>query len=136
MEKRLRQMFENIKELNPPNGFEVLVLKKIEKEKIKKVKRQLIFSYIGLSVSALFSIYTILNFGQLFLQSEFWNVFSLIFSDAMVVLKNWNVYIFSLLETFPAIYATVLLLPIFTMLISVNVFLNNKINSTHKYSGV
>ena len=129
-------MFKNIKELNLPVDFEFLLLAKIEKEKIGKAKRQLFFSYLGLGGSALFLAYAILNFGQLFLQSEFWNVFSLIFSDAMVVLKNWNVYIFSLLETFPTIYAAILLLPIFTMLISVNVFLNNKINSTHKYSGI
>ncbi len=136
MEERLKQMFENIKELDLPFGFESLLLARIEKEKIGRAKRQLIFSYFGLGGSVLFLTYAILNFGQLFLQSEFWNVSSLIFSDAVVVLKNWNIYIFSLLETFPTIYVAIFLLPIFTMLISVNIFLNNKINSTHKYSGI
>lgn len=73
-------------------------------------------------------------FGQAFLQSEFWAMLSLAFSDITTVAKNWDTFLMSLLETFPFVHAAILLAPVFLMLLSANFYFTNKANYKHKFS--
>ncbi len=133
MSNKLRQLFKNISEIDPPVVLAGFILSRIEKEKIRKAKRQLIFSYFGLGGSFALAIFAGIFFGQAFLQSEFWSMLSLIFSDIAVVAGNWDTFMQSLLETFPTVYTTILLVPIFTMLISANSYYNSKASYKHKF---
>jgi len=134
MSEKLKQLFQKISELNPPVALADFVFARIEKEKIKKAKRQLIFSYLGLFGSGALAIFALTIFGQAFWQSEFWTMLSLIFSDIAIVAKNWDTFFLSLLETFPVVHATILLVPVFVMLISINSYFTNKANYKHKFS--
>lgn len=133
MRRKLGQLFQDISELNPPTVLAGFIFSSIEKEKAKKAKRQMVFSYLGFVGSFVLAIYVGTNFGQTFLQSEFWTIFSLIFSDLFVVIGNWNSFGYSLLETFPVMHVTALLLPVFTLLISAKFYFANKFNLIHKY---
>jgi hypothetical protein len=134
MSKRLKKLCEGICELNPPKSLCGFIFAQIEKEKIRKVKRQLIFSYFGLGGSFVLAIFVGIIFGQAFLQSEFWTILSLVFSDIVIVMRNWDTFFLSLLETFPVAHAMILLVPIFLMLASASHYFNNKTNYRYKYN--
>jgi len=133
MSKRLKKLCEGICELNPPKSLCGFIFAQIEKEKIRKVKRQLIFSYFGLGGSFVLAIFVGILFGQAFLQSEFWTMLSLVFSDIAIVLKNWDTFFLSLLETFPTMHVIIFLVPVFMMLVSANFYLTNKASYKHKF---
>lgn len=134
MSNNLRKLCEGICEINPPDNLCGFILARIEKEKIRKAKRQLFFSYFGFAFSFFTAILGGILFGQAFLQSEFWTIASLIFSDILIVTKNLDTYALSLLETFPVAHATIFLVPIFLMLISANFYFINRANYKHKFS--
>jgi len=134
MEKKLRKLCEELSELDPPMSLCGFIFARIKKEKTRKAKRQLVFSYFGFAGSLILAAYVGTNFGQAFLQSEFWTMLSLVFSDLTIVVKNWNGFSYSLLETFPIMYTTALLLPVFLLLLSANFYVANKANLTHKYN--
>lgn len=120
--------------MDPPISLCGFIFARIKKEKARKAKRQLAFSYFGFASSFALAAYVGLNFGQAFLQSEFWSMLSLVFSDLTIVAKNWDGFGCSLLETFPIMHTIAMLLPILILLISANFYLNNRINLTHKYN--
>jgi hypothetical protein len=134
MSEKLRKICQCICELNPPRNLCGFILAKIEKEKIKQAKRQLIFSYLGLGTSVSLAIFALTIFGQAFWQSEFWTMLSLVFSDIAIVAKNWDTFSMSLLETFPVAHAAILLIPIFLALVSANCYFANKANCKYKFN--
>jgi len=101
-------------------------MQKIGFQRAKTLKRKLVFSYLGLAGSSLAIFGAILGFGGSILQSEFWNLSTLLFSDLMVVAGNWQDFMYSLLETFPVINAIIILIPVFTLFLSFNAYLNNR----------
>jgi hypothetical protein len=134
MKNTLTQLFKNIAELEPPIKLVGFIFSQIEKEKIKKAKRQLIFSYLGLFSSGALAIFALTIFGQAFWQSEFWTMLSLIFSDIAIVAKNWDTFLMSLLETFPVVHAAILLVPVFLVLVSANCYFANRANCKYKFN--
>jgi hypothetical protein len=134
MSKNLAQLFKNISEVNPPAKLAGFIFSRIEKEKIRRAKRQLIFSYVGLGSSVLLAVFAGIFFGQTFLQSEFWTIFSLIFSDIVVVFKNWDTFFMSLLETFPVVHAAIFLVPVFLLLFFADCYLSNKASCKYKFN--
>jgi len=89
-------------------------------------------SELGFVFSALAAVWVGATFGSEILQSEFWKLISLAFSDLETVAGDWKDYLYSLLETFPAIYAAAIAAPIFTLLLSINGYLNNH-NHNRRY---
>lgn len=133
MNNKLKQLFQDISELNPPKALADFILLRINKEKIRKAKRQLIFSYCGFAGSFIFAFGVVSIFGQTFMRSEFWTMLSLMFSDMAVVIRNWDTFFLSLLETFPTMHVIIFLVPVFTMLISANFYFINKNSYKHKF---
>lgn len=134
MENKLTQLCEGICELDPPVNLAGFVFSRIAKEKTRKAKRQLVFSCVGLVSSLLLAMLAGIFFGQAFLQSEFWMMVSLAFSDISVVTNNLDTYSMSLLETFPVVHAIIFLAPVFLLLISGNFYFTNKACCKHKFS--
>ncbi|PIP26617.1 MAG: hypothetical protein CO140_03985 [Candidatus Moranbacteria bacterium CG_4_9_14_3_um_filter_40_7] len=126
MNQKLSQIFKNIAEIEPTAGLEVLIAQKIGFQKERALKRKLIFSYAGLAGSGLAAFGAVFSFGGTILQSEFWNLATLLFSDWLVVMGNWQDFLYSLLETFPVVSAIAILIPIFTLFLSLNAYLNNR----------
>ena len=129
MKQSFRQVFKNISESNPPAYLESAILRMIEAERERKIKNNLFLSYISMFVSAIAFISTSLFFGSAILQSEFWNIASLVRSDILTVAGNWKDFAYSLLETFPVINALAILVPLFVLFLSISFYLSNKKNN-------
>lgn len=131
MSEKLSQLFKDTQDLEPAAGLEAFILSKIEVLAARQARRNLIFSYAGLfgSIGAIF--YAVAVFGSGIIESEFFNLVSLAFSDLGVVLANRKDFAYSLLETFPVVYAAIIIIPIFTLLMSFNIYLNNHNHNKH-----
>jgi hypothetical protein len=119
----LSQNFKDIAEISPAPTLEKAILSKIELLEGQKVKRARIWSYAGFAVSVSTFLGALLLFGETFLQSEFWSILSLVFSDAQVVAGNWQDFGFSALETFPVIGTIAMLVPTVILLWSMSQYL-------------
>lgn len=128
MEQKLSKIFKEIKEIDPKEGLRFSILQKINLEKNRRMGRMRFLSYSGISVSFFAATYTLIFFGSAFFKSEFWTIFSLIFSDAMVVMGNWKEYLYSLGETFPVVNIILILVPIFSFLMFLNLLISLKNN--------
>lgn len=131
MSDKLSQLFKEIRDLEPSSGLERAVLVWIEAEKSLKIRRKRIISVFGLAFSGTAAAWAGLTFGNEILQSEFWKLVSLAFSDLGIVLANWKDFSYSLLEAFPAVYVAVIIAPIFTLFLSISSYLNNHNHSRH-----
>lgn len=133
MSDKLSQLFKNIQNLELSAGLEGFILSKIEALAARRTRRNLIFSYAGLLGSVTAIVYSIAFFGNGVIESEFFSLFALAFSDLGTVLANWKDFSYSLMETFPAVYAALIAVPVFTLLLSLNGYLNNH-NHNRRYN--
>lgn len=123
-----------MKEIEPGADLKGLILQRISLEKNKQLKRRLFLSYSGIAASFSAAIYAFIYLGSAFFKSEFWTIFSLIFSDAMVVMGNWKEYLYSLGETLPVVNIILILIPIFSFLLFLNLLISLKNNKhIHKH---
>jgi hypothetical protein len=133
MNEKLSQLFKNTQDLEPPAGLEGFVLSQIEARATKQTRRNLIFSYAGLLGSLAAGLYAFLVFGNGIIESEFFSLLTLAFSDLGTVLANWQDFAYSLMETFPVVYVAIILAPIAVLLWSFNGYLNNH-NHNRRYN--
>jgi hypothetical protein len=133
MNQKLAKIFKEMKQIEPKNGLKDLILQKIDLEKSRQIRRELAFSYLGIAVSFLAGVYALMYSGTTFLRSEFWSIFSLAFSDFAFVARSWNEFLYSLGETLPIINIVAILLPIFGVLLFLNmlVYFKNKSKNIH-----
>lgn len=124
MKPKLGQIFKDVSEINPPFRLESVILAKIKQEEKKLIREKKFFTLLGLIGSAATAAWAVLVFGQEIWQSDFWSIISLAFSDMSIVAGNWYDYSLSLLETFPALHAAVILAPVFALLLLLNSYLN------------
>lgn len=132
MKQALHQAFQNLSEKNPPSYLEGAILRKIELERSKQVKKKLFLSYVGSVISIIAVFYTVLSSGVSFIKSDFWNIFSLFFSDMTIVAQYWKDFVLSLLETFPLAHTIVMIVPIFTLLLSLNLYMKWHRKNTYR----
>ena len=136
MSKKIHQLFKNISEMNPPEKLSDSILSKIEKIKKRIFWTKIAFSTFGAFVSAGVAVYFLIIFKESILFSEFWSILSLAFSDASIVAIHYQEFLFSLLETLPAMAFAIILIPIFTLLLSIyfiSEIYNNKFNQSKYY---
>jgi hypothetical protein len=132
MNNKLNQIFKSISDLEPPMNLENSIFRLIEREKERKIKTNLLLSYLGVASSFSLAFWAIFVFGNSFLQSEFWSMLSLIFSDVMLVAQNLKEYAYSLMETFPVVNVIAVLTPAFICLLFFNLLLSFK--DKYKYN--
>ena len=133
MPKSVKNLFQNLKNLDPSRGIEDRILKAIALEKNRLAKRKLAFVYTGFFVSFGAFFYAALSSGSAFLRSDFWNIARLIFTDARIVTGHWQDFSLSLLETFPVTDLIVLLAPVFAVLLLLNLYFKLINNNQHNY---
>ncbi len=126
MQNQAQKISQKIAEIKPPKSLKKAVFKRLEAEKDKQIKTKMFLTNFGLAASGLLFFGTFFVFGKSFLQSEFWNIVSLLFSDFMIVAGNWREFLFSLGETFPVVNLIAMMLPIFGFLLLLNLFLSLK----------
>ncbi len=132
MSKKLTDLFQNISEINPNKKLAGLILARIEKMQKRRLWLETISSFSGFFVSISMAIYIFLIFGNSLINSQFWNILTLVFSDASVVIAHYPEFLYSLLETLPAMTLTIMLVPIFTLLLSLY-FISEIYNKFNKY---
>lgn len=133
--KSLHQNSSILPIIEPPMHLKAAVFGRIERVKEKRLKARILLLDMGLGGSFLASFWAIITFGDAFLQSEFWSIVSLIFSDFVVVAGSWKEYLFSLGETLPIMNIFAIGIPIFGMLMFFNLllFFKNKYGHSHNH---
>ena len=133
MDKNLHTIFANISDISPAEGLSGRIFARIEAEKDRTIRMKLMVSRLGLGVSVVLFVVSIFSFGQTILQSEFWNILTLAFSDMVVIAQNWQEFGYSLLETFPTVSVVAVLTPVMVLMFSFGAYLELEMNSRHKY---
>jgi hypothetical protein len=102
MKNDLKELFKNILSIEPPNDLAAKITLRIEEEKeLRKIRRQF-FLFIFSSAGSLGAIALIFYFVKLkMLETGFWQLLSLLFSDFKIILANWQNFSLALLETLP-----------------------------------
>jgi len=131
MDQNIHNIFKDVAEISPEAGLTSRIFRAVEVEKDRAIKRKLIISRFGLGISAAVFLTAIFTFGTAILQSEFWSISSLFFSDMQTVLLDWQDFTYSLLENFPTVSVIAILAPIMMLLVSFSVYL--EANNKHKY---
>ena len=131
MRQNLHQIFKNIDEIEPAEELSDRIFACVFGEKDRIIKRKLMISRLGLGASMAVFLASSFTFGSVITQSEFWSIVSLVFSDMVMVVQNWQDFTFSLLETFPTVSVIAVLTPVMMMLFSFSVYLET--NNKHKY---
>ena len=111
----LKEIFANNSQKPRENLFK-LILARIENEKRRMAKIRLIYSGVAGGVSIVALVPMVKFFISDFLQSGFWNYFSLIFSDSGAVLSYWKELGLSLLESLPVLSSAVVLVLVLILL--------------------
>lgn len=110
--------------MEPRAGLKAVILARIEREGARRLAwRKAIFSLVSIS-SALATLVAMVTLGQEFVHSEFMSMASLFFSDMGTVMTNWYDFSLSLLETFPTVTASLILLPMFATFMSLSSYLD------------
>lgn len=118
MKKELNQIFKEIENIETPQGLDFLILSRISELRQKQIRQKLFWSRASLMGSFGAFFWAVFSYGQTFLSSDFWIIFRLLLTDASDVFRNWNDFLFSLLETFPVFSTIIMLVPILAMLVS------------------
>jgi len=131
MTQNLRKIFKSLKNIEPSRGLEGKILKAIVREKGFEIRKKLMFARAGLAVSFGALAYTLFVFGRAFLESDFWNLAKLMFTDTGTIAGHIGDYWASLLETLPVVEIFAMLVPVFAIMIMLSYyskFTNNKFN--------
>lgn len=128
MSQKVTQLFKKLDKPEFSQGLEGRILCFIASRMEKRHKRAIIFSRAGLCVSFLIFLGAVAAYGQAIVNSEFWSIGSLFFSDWYSVLQNWQAYGYSLLETLPIFALAAIIVPVFLMLAAAdaNIIINAK----------
>ncbi|MFA6193294.1 MAG: hypothetical protein WC726_00320 [Parcubacteria group bacterium] len=132
MTKNIYKLFENLQNIEPSTGLKGKIFRKIALEKNWQTKKRLIFADALMLGSLGAFVFMLMNFWNGIAKSEFWSLLRLIFTDAGIVTSHWMDFAFSLLETFPAIQAAVILAPVFLLLMSANLYFKSAGNNRAK----
>jgi hypothetical protein len=131
MTQNIQKIFKNLKNHEPSQGIEGKILKAVVHEKSLKIKKKLMFARGGLVVSFGALTYTLFVFGKAFLESDFWNLAKLLFTDTGIIAGHIGEYSISLLETLPVVEIFAMLVPVFVLTLLFNYyfkFTNSKFN--------
>ena len=130
MPRSIKNLFKNLKDIELSVGLEGKILKAIATERTQMVCRKMMIARGGLAVSFGALVYTLFVFGKAFLESDFWNLAKLIFSDTGIVAGHISDFSISLLETLPVIEIFAMLVPVFALLMMASWYFKY-LNSNH-----
>lgn len=114
----LDSLFKNIRTDEPDKALEARILQALALARDFRLKRRLLMARAGFAGSLFAAVTAGFAYGQALLESDFWHLLPLLFSDISIVAQHWNDFLFSLMETFPAFALAALLTPIFFLLMS------------------
>jgi len=134
MTRNFQEIFKKLKNIEPSRGLEGRILKAIAIENSRKVARKLMFARGGLAVSFGALVYVLFVFGRAFLESDFWDIAKLVFSDTGTIFSNMGSFSLSLLETLPVMEISAMLVPVLAVMMMLSwyfKFTNNNFKHNH-----
>lgn len=114
---KLHEIFQKIDLPNPPDDLSEKILHHIKVLEAKRAYRAILITRIGKTASLAMLLLIGLSFGQDILASEFWQLASLLFTDAGIIMNYFSEFTYSLLETLPAFPIALILMPILSFLL-------------------
>ncbi len=123
MNKQLQYLYQR-SNVSPSPSLENRVLLAVEQERQKQDFRNRILVSFGLSASVLTLIPAAWVYGGQFFGSDFWSMFTLLFSDIQVVWEYSSDFFLSLLEMFPIEAAALLFIPTFAFLLFLRMYVS------------
>lgn len=121
--KPLERTFEAMNREEPRQALRLRILAQIQLLEERQMYRQKWFSLGMLSLSAVVFFGGMYQYGLVLLQSDFWTLLSLLFSDLGILVGSFQDFAYSLLETLPLVPLLVLLAPVVLFFWSMSLFL-------------
>lgn len=123
---QIRNIFPSLPQEAPSLSLREVILLRITVEEDLLAKRKRSWALFGLLTSfGVFSVFG-LQYGALFLQSDFWTLLSLVFSDLGIIAVSFQDFFYSLLETLPVGPLLLLFLPLTIFFWSTSLFFSSK----------
>jgi hypothetical protein len=118
MSNNLEKAFKALGELKSPDLLNSKILLRIDRERVKRLNRQVLITRIvgGLSFVSFFPIF--INLVSQMQNSGFWNYLSLLFTDTGIVMTYWKQFSMSLIEATPVFPLTLILISLLGLSIS------------------
>jgi hypothetical protein len=104
-----KKLFSSLETPEPPTGLTEKILLRISRRERRVLGVKIAASAVLFGVSASVAIIGFLNLVQDLSQSGFFQIGSLVFSDFSTVMANFPDFAFSIVESFPAFTAAILL---------------------------
>lgn len=123
---QIRNVFQVLTKENPSPALRETILLRIAMEETLLLKRKRSLALFGLLTSFVALFVLGLQYGALFLQSDFWMLFSLLFSDLGLIAASFQDFFYSLLETLPVGPLLLLFLPLTLFFWSMSYFFSSK----------
>ncbi len=133
---QIHSLFQGLKISEPSAMLRMRVLARIEKEESMTLARRQKLSVAGVCISLAVLLFGGIQYGEELLQSDFWTLVSLLFSDLGVIMNSFQDFVYSLLETLPVVPFFAFLAPLALFFWSVSVFLSlSKKGQSRQYHG-
>ena len=130
----LRDLFKNLTEIEPSRSLETRILRSVALEKSLRIKQKLMFARAGLAVSFGALFYALFVFGRAFLESDFWNLAKLMFTDTGIIAGHLGDFSISLLETLPVVEIFAMLVPVLAAMMLLSYYF--KFTSNNHYNHI
>lgn len=117
MKTTLTQLLQSLPIPQPSAGLAERILMAVFREEARRARKLKQFALAGIFVSGALLGVVVHFWGQAIVQSEFWQMITLVVSDFAVVARYWDSLLLALLETFPALPLTLFFAPLFSLLL-------------------
>ncbi len=128
---KIQETFTLLNRAEPSQTFQTRVLERLAVEQERISQRRFFMTVAGVVTSLVLSVYGVYAVGSTLVQSDFWQMLSLLFSDATAVTALGQDFFLSLLEMLPAVQIALVLAPLFALLLSLSVLVTT--DSQRKY---
>lgn len=115
----------NMSQLKPSTELRKSIISSIGREECRRARAYLAVSTVTFLASIAGLVFSTKFLFQAFYSSEFYNYFSLIFSDPDTILGIWQNIAISLVESLPVIAVIALLVAVWSLLASIRVMARN-----------
>ncbi|TSC91740.1 MAG: hypothetical protein CEN90_204 [Parcubacteria group bacterium Licking1014_17] len=120
MRENEKTNYDYIVPMEPPHGLFSRIIRRLGLEKrIRLVKRHLGVFIAAAAVFLFLSIFAFIGLKEVLSESSFGPYLSLIYSDPGIVIKYWQSFILSLLESMPGSSIVIFLIPLTFVLLFV-----------------
>lgn len=114
-----QQLFSSLPQPEIPNGLYYRVTKQVENNRVRSAaKWRLLLGGAGMAISAVAIVLTVNLVWAGFTESGFYYFFSLMFSDAGIIITYWQNFVWSLLERLPVTGLALFLFTVVSFLMS------------------